>query len=443
MQNFFWHSLKTLALFLFPTLLVAWLWDTHVAVRFYAVCVSVWLILHLIQIGLLLRWLSKPKLSTMPTGVGIWQHIFATLLRQAKSRKKRKQKINTVLQRFYKATAAMPNGVMILNQDGRIEWMNQPAATHFNLDREHDKNGILINLVRIPGFHEFISATDHSEEEEMKIRLPHAGDWRTLSVRALPFEDNMKMIASQDITQLEQLITTRSDFVANVSHELRTPLTIINGFLETLGDDPDIEPKQRQDFIGLMQKEGIRMQNLLDDLLILSRVENDENQEEKEEIHLSALCRQLTEAAQSLSGKEHIISAEIEPNLWILGVQRDLYNALSNIAFNAVRYTPACGEIRITLAATETEDGHHCIRFSVTDNGPGIAAEHIPRLTERFYRVDKGRSRQKGGTGLGLAITKHVLAEHGTHLEIRSVLGQGSEFSACFPPLDAPVSLSA
>ncbi|MDO5686815.1 MAG: phosphate regulon sensor histidine kinase PhoR [Neisseria sp.] len=439
MQNFFWHSVKTLALFLLPTLLVGLLWGPKIAVELYAVCVSIWLLLHLYQIGLLLRWLRKPKLSAMPSGIGIWQHIFATLQQQSKSRKKRKHKINTVLQRFYKATAAMPNGVMILDADGRINWMNQPAAGHFNLNREQDLHGILINLVRVPGFQEFVEAA--RENEEMKVRLPHVDGQRTLLVTAIPFEDDLKMIASQDVTRLEQLISTRSDFVANVSHELRTPLTVINGFLETLHDDPEVKPADRHSFIALMQKEGLRMQSLLSDLLVLSRLENDDSDEEKEEVHLSALCRQLLEGARALSGGQHDISDDITPNLWINGIQRDLYNGLSNILYNAVRYTPAGGKIHLALSLDET-DGRSAIRFSVRDNGAGIAPEHLPRLTERFYRVDAGRSRQKGGTGLGLAITKHVLAEHDTKLEITSTLGAGSEFSARFAALDAPVMLA-
>lgn len=440
MSPFLWRSLKTLLLFLLPTAIAYLLWDRAAAFEVYALCVSAWLFLHLWQVSLLLRWLRKPKLSKIPKGVGIWQQIFSTLLRHSKSRKKRKRKINTILQRFYKATAAMPNGVVIINEDGRITWMNDLAAEHFHFDKHGDVGGILINLIRVPGFQDFIDHTPSAEE--LKIHLPSPLGDKTIAIHCTRFDKNLRMMISQDISHLEKLNTTRSDFVANVSHELRTPLTVINGFLETFAENPDISEEERQMFIELMRKEGLRMQNLLNDLLILSRLENEDGEEEKDAINLSELSHKLAEAGALVSNGQHTFHQEIEENLWINGISQDLYNGLSNIIFNAVRYTPAFGAIDIILNETEDEEGKPKIRFAVRDNGPGISNEHIPRITERFYRVDAGRSRQKGGTGLGLAITKHVLAKHQTYLQIKSIVGEGSEFYILFEAINPPVLLN-
>lgn len=439
-QNFLWRNIKILLLFILPTILAGQVWGEAAAIKVYACCVSIWLLLHLWQVTMLLRWLQKPKLSTIPKGMGIWQYIFSILLRQSKSRKKRKRKINNVLQRFYRATAAMPNGVVIINEDGRITWLNDLATEHFQLSKTHDIGGIFINLLRLPGLQEFINQA--LSEEELKIHLPNTTNDKIICLSCNRFDKNLRMIISQDITHLEKLNTTRSDFVANVSHELRTPLTVINGFLETFAENPNINEEERQMFVNLMRKEGLRMQNLLNDLLILSRLESDDTEEEKGNINLSELCYKLYEAGKLISAEQHSFTYEVEENLWINGISQDLYNGLSNIIFNAVRYTPSFGTIHISLNETEDEQGKPKIRFAVRDNGPGIPSEHLPRLTERFYRVDAGRSRQKGGTGLGLAISKHVLLKHQSHLQIKSVVGEGSEFYVFFDPINPPVLLN-
>lgn len=389
---------------------------------------SVWLWRHLLYLQRLRRWLASPKLRRSPQGCGIWQDVFDTLLAQAKSRKKRKQQLASALQRFNRAAETMPNGVMILNRDGRIEWMNRLAAEHFNL-QEGDRGDILGYLIRTPEFHRFlqISADD---TRPFKLFLPDARQRpRTLALTRTPFENGADLLISQDISAAEQLNATRTAFVANVSHELRTPLTVINGFLETLADMPDLPREQQQEFIALMRKEGDRMLHLLADLLTLSRLESrTTDSTEYRPLDLSALCFQVAEAASALSQGRHVIEVDIAPDLIMQGIQADLYSALSNLAFNAVRYTPEGGSIHIVLV-TESGVAPPQARFSIRDTGPGIAPEHLPRLTERFYRIDPGRSRQSGGTGLGLAITKHALAEHNTRLEIDSIVGVGSIFS--------------
>ena len=437
MNRFALQCLRTIAVFAIVGIVCGAIWGLGNGLMAFLALLSLWLFAHLWQIGQLITWLERPKPSTIPTGLGIWQQIFNTLMLQAKSRKRRKQKITQALQRFYHASEVMPDGVMILNQEGRIEWMNSVAREHFLLQID-DLGCILANLVRQPEFHHFM--TDDASQHEVKLHLPtRKGLPRTVIVKRTPFDKHLQLLVSQDITPMEKLNQTRSDFIANVSHELRTPLTVINGFVETMQDLPNLPADKREQFLALMKKDSDRMLTLLDDLLTLSRLENFDPTHKLQPINLSALVEQLSQEGMTLSGGKQTFDTIIEPNLWIQGVQLDLYNALSNLVFNAVRYNPEGGHIAIHL---HSSDNAANARFNVTDNGPGIAAEHIPRLTERFYRVDAGRSRASGGTGLGLAITKHALAEHGSRLEVESTVGKGSEFSAEFSLISKPQAVS-
>lgn len=388
-------------------------WITATAV------LALWLAWHLLHIAYLSAWLERPRLASLPRGAGLWQALFAALHRQAKSRKRRKARLQEALSRFRRAAEALPDGVIVLARDGRIEWLNRIAARHLQLDPERDQHAILANLVRQPAFHAFLQNRDARRLQLVIAR-------RALAITRTPFEDDADLIITSDTSAAEQLNATRSAFVANVSHELRTPLTVINGFLEMLGDGL-ISDSQRAESLALMKDAGARMATLLNDLLTLSRLESGEKAPHQA-LDLSALARQIVSDGEALSQGRHHIHAEIAPHLHMNGHAPDLYSALANLVQNAVRYTPAGGDIRIRL----TRDGDHA-RFSVTDTGPGIAAEHLPHLTERFYRVDPGRSRQHGGTGLGLAISKHALAEHRATLDIDSTVGQGSTFATRLP----------
>ncbi|MDO5639480.1 MAG: phosphate regulon sensor histidine kinase PhoR [Neisseria sp.] len=405
-----------------------------------SLCLGAWLAWHLCQIFKLAAWLESPKINRVPQVKGMWSGIFDALLLQAKSRKKRKQKLGSALQRFYRAAEVLPNGIVILDKNGRISWMNGLAVKHLNLDPQNDWNSILCNVVRRPEFLEFLGKPLENTEE-IKLSIPKNGGVteRTLLITRSPFQTDEELLITRDISEAEQLNNMRTAFVANVSHELRTPLTVINGFLETMADMPALPPEQTRQFIGMMQKEGVRMQSLLADLLTLSRLESG-RENEHTPVDLSSLVELLSEDGETLSAGKHTIRTDISPDLWISGVYTDLYNALSNLVFNAVRYTPEGGEIEISLKAMPSDNMFMMqpLRFAVKDNGPGIAAEHIPHLTERFYRVDKGRSRQSGGTGLGLAIVKHALAEHHTMLEINSEVGGGSEFAVVFKQVPPP-----
>lgn len=397
-----------------------------------------WLAGYWYHLFKLVRWLERPKLRNVPQGIGIWNNIFNTLMLQARSRKKRKQKLGVALLRFNRIAETIPEGVLILGQDGHVQWLNHLAAIHLNLVAEQDNNSMLADLIENSDFRRFL---DEPATESVNIKLTleniNSGLPRVLNIIRTPFDEQATLIITQDITAAEQLNATRTAFVANVSHELRTPLTVINGFLETLTDMPDLPQEQRQSFIALMSKEGARMNHLLADLLTLSRLENQVvSSVRKQPVNLSTLAEQVVYEAEILSENKHHFICEIAADIWIEGIQQDLYNAFSNLLFNAVRYTPQCGTITIRLYSEQDENNYQQTVFQVSDTGPGIAAEHIPHLTERFYRVDSGRSRESGGTGLGLAIAKHALAEHGGKLQIESITGKGSTFSAILPQMN-------
>lgn len=404
-----------------------------------------WLAGYWYHLFKLVRWLERPKLRNVPQGIGIWNNIFNTLMLQARSRKKRKQKLGVALLRFNRIAETIPEGVLILGQDGHVQWLNHLAAIHLNLVAEQDNKSMLANLIENSDFRRFL---DEPVTESVNIKLTlenmNSGLPRVLNIIRTPFDEQATLIITQDITAAEQVNATRTAFVANVSHELRTPLTVINGFLETLTDMPDLPQEQRQSFIALMSKEGARMNHLLADLLTLSRLENQVvSSVRKQPVNLSTLAEQVVFEAEILSENKHHFICEIAADIWIEGIQQDLYNAFSNLLFNAVRYTPQYGTITIRLYSEQDseqdENNYQQTVFQVSDTGPGIAAEHIPHLTERFYRVDSGRSRQSGGTGLGLAIAKYALAEHGGKLQIESIAGHGSTFSAVLPQMNNKV----
>ena len=250
----------------------------------------------------------------------------------------------------------------------------------------------------------------------------------TLAIQLVPFGEDLKLLISRDITRFEQVETMRRDFIANVSHELRTPLTVVGGFLESLEDYTELSEEDRAHFFQLMRDQTLRMQRLVEDLLTLSRLESAANPLQEEPVRIPQLLQQLQAEAQSLSQGRHQINLEVSSESGLFGSESELRSALGNLISNAVRYTPQGGEISVRWTV-ENDEG----RFSVKDSGIGIEAQHIPRLTERFYRIDRSRSRETGGTGLGLSIVKHVLTRHQARLEINSAVGQGSTFCVIFP----------
>ncbi|WP_333584195.1 phosphate regulon sensor histidine kinase PhoR [Rivihabitans pingtungensis] len=379
---------------------------------------------HLYYLDKLLAWLDNPAPERTPEGMGGWQDVFSALYRQSRQQTMAQKKLSSALERFINAGEAMPDGVVVLDEHDRIEWLNPMAVDHFQLDRKRDVGNMVANLVRQPGFHDYLLAQNYSQPLILRLSQPVE---QVLAVQLVPFDSTRKLLISRDITQLDRVQTVHRDFVANVSHELRTPLTVIGGFLETLADMDAPEPDVTRQFLPMMMEQAKRMQSLVEDLLTLSRLENGSKTASQEKVDMTALLNTLRVEAEGLSqGRHQIILGDCDAaNLW--GNANELHSAFGNLVSNAVRYTPEGGRIRLDW---RLDKGRGV--FSVSDTGIGIAPQHIPRLTERFYRVDRGRSRGTGGTGLGLAIVKHVLARHHARLDVHSELERGSTFSVWF-----------
>ena len=377
------------------------------------------------QLTVLDKWLQG-KQSTLPDRSGQWGDVFARLTRLMRDQSQSYQQINFALERLQRATSAMPEGVVIMDEIDRIEWCNPVAEKHLGINSNLDAGQHITHLVRQTQFTEYLAAHNYSEPLIIK-QSRHQG--LTLSLQFVPYGDKQKLLISRDVTRLERVQTMRRDFVANVSHELRTPLTVIGGFLETLSEEgSSADPETSKWALTLMMDQTKRMQRLVEDLLTLSRLEDTENLAREANINIPEMLRELYHEAQSLSAGRHRIRLNLDTDAKLLGSMDELRSAFGNLVSNAIRYTVDGGEISLNWAI---RDGQGV--FSVQDSGIGIEAEHIPRLTERFYRVDRGRSRETGGTGLGLAIVKHVLTCHQAKLEIVSEPGKGSCFSARFP----------
>ncbi|MGQ0525427.1 MAG: phosphate regulon sensor histidine kinase PhoR [Betaproteobacteria bacterium] len=382
------------------------------------------LVHHLRHIDALVAWLAKPQPGQVPEGYGVWDEIFALLYRFERAAARQERQLTDAVGRWRQAGQALPDGVVILNDENRIEWCNEVAEGHFGLNARGDVGQPITNLVRHPNFVAYASAGDFAKP--VQIRAGNSGRV-LLAVQLIPYGEDRKLLLSRDITQLEMLETTRRDFVANVSHELRTPLTVLSGFLETVRE-LKLDPQRTRDYLQLMEEQTRRMQRLVDDLLTLSTIESAPEPSRDEHVGMSRLLAKLEADAEALSGGRHRIVLEAAEGYDLAGSEGELSSAFGNLVSNAIRYTPAGGEVRLIWRASP--DG---AQFTVEDSGIGIEAHHIPRLTERFYRVDRGRSRETGGTGLGLAIVKHALLRHQSTLEIHSEPGRGSRFTASFP----------
>lgn len=387
------------------------------------------LISQLRQRNALRAWLEAPDLHKIPDGSGAWRAIFSSLQMLRKKERRQHVELGNALERFRLAAQALPDGVMLLNDRMHIEWLNGSACVHFALDPARDVGTLAGQLIRHSEFQNLMAtyrATPASQST--LLRRGNNGGERVLSVMLTPFADTGTLLISTDVTERVRTELIHRDFIANVSHELRTPLTVITGFLEQFNSDEPPDGKSARNFFGLMAEQTGRMNRLVADLLTLSRLENSDQPPRDEVVDVPALLAALRTEALALSAGKHAIEVVETSAGKLRGSTDELRSAFGNLVFNAVRYTPAGG--KIALAWRLIDDAP---TFSVSDTGIGIPGEHIPRLTERFYRVDKGRSAVAGGTGLGLAIVKHVLARHGGVLQIESTLGMGSTFSARLP----------
>jgi two-component system phosphate regulon sensor histidine kinase PhoR len=371
------------------------------------------------------RLLDAPAYGEVPSAPGIWGEIYYRLHKVAKQWYAQVRQVEQQHSRFIQAIQASPNGVAMLDDHDQIEWCNAISEEHFGLDAKRDLRQHITHLVRQPEFVRYLNS--HHYDEMLVMR--GMGDKRqnVLSVQVFAYGENRKLVLSADITELERTDSMRRDFVANVSHELKTPLTVLSGFLETMRELPLAE-KERARYLELMEQQASRMRHIVDDLLALAKLEGDAKPPNDQVVDMRAVLRHLRADAESLSGEEHHgITFEVDERLTITGIETEILSALGNLVTNAIRYTPAGGTIRVDWHLV----GGGAV-FSVTDSGFGIPAADIPRLTERFYRVDRSRSRDTGGTGLGLAIVKHVLQRHDAVLDVKSDEGRGSTFTVRF-----------
>lgn len=425
MQDFWFRVTQPV---LFGGIFAAILWGVFsatVALSFLLLVLLVTMAYRARQLYKLGLWLGDPKPETIPEADGLWDEIFSLLYKMVKQHNQTKQELAAELQHIEQATAALPEGVLILNEANRIEWCNPLAQQHFGLDAQRDFMQDITYLVRQPEFIEYLSSSDFSEPLVMS---PARHDDMVLSIKVISYAGDKRLMISRDITQLERIEAMRRDFVANVSHELRTPLTVVNGYVENLIDMPDISREQQGRALQLMAEQTRRMECLVSDLLTLSRLESEHNHLREETVELGSLLDEVYREGLSLSNGRHTLKVEVARTISLQGSRDELHSAFGNLVSNAIRYTPEGGEILLRLG----ERGGQAV-FSVQDSGIGIAAQHLPRLTERFYRIDRSRSRETGGTGLGLAIVKHIAMRHQAKLEVLSEEGQGSTFSLVFP----------
>jgi len=395
-----------------------------------------WSIFQQYKLNRLLKWLHRGEFSLRPTRVGDLELVVDKVVRLHRRQQQLNQQSLQRLNDFLSAIQASPNGVLLLDDQLRIEWCNQTAAHHLGIDMQRDVLQLIGNLVRDPLFSQYLKDQNTSEELVIQARDSRPESPRKISLQLFPYGEGRRLLLSRDITQIEQAEVMRRDFVANVSHEIRTPLTVLAGFIETLLTLPVTEV-ERNGYLELMSQQSNRMQTLVNDLLTLSKLEGSPVPSKTEWTPVMVLWQQCEQEARSLSAllyPEHAQSISFlmddsVKEIEIAGSRNELLSAMTNLVSNAVRYTPEEGSIAVKFVL-KTGDG---IEFSVEDSGPGIAPEHIPRLTERFYRVDRSRSRESGGTGLGLAIVKHVAQRHDSKFSISSQLGKGSCFSLKIP----------
>ncbi len=375
----------------------------------------------------LLGWLRDRKEHPAPDVPGVFEAICSEIDFLRTRHRRRKRKLATLLKQFEDATSALPDATVILGPDGEICWANTAARNQLGIRWPDDGRQRLTNLVRHP---DVATLLESHTAADTTVDIPSPIDPGVqLSLRLVPYAEDMRLFVARDVTRLHRLSQMRSDFVANVSHELRTPLTVISGYLQSLRAQERQCPEAWKPVFSQMQAQTDRMTSVIQDLLLISRLESERSTLHGEPVSVPEMLKRIHGEAQTLSGdRRHLFSLEADPTLHLLGSESELDCAFSNLVTNAVQYTQPRGFIRIRWYGDEA--GAH---FAVEDNGIGIPEQHLPRITERFYRVDAGRSRESGGTGLGLSIVKHVLNRHDASLHIGSVIGKGSLFRCDFP----------
>jgi two-component system phosphate regulon sensor histidine kinase PhoR len=397
-----------------------------------------WLIaLSILAYSLLSSYINQARLDVFAKGAGIsslsgfgaaWSEIFFRLQRVISGLRKDIEQVERQHKRFIEAFQASPNGIVMLDDQDQIEWCNAIAEQFLEIQFKRDALQRIHYIVRKPEFVQYMM----SRQFEEPVVLEKMGSAASLILRlqVFPFSENRRLILIQDITDLSKAEAMRRDFVANVSHEMRTPLTVMMGFLETV-QTLELPPEQKAQYLEMMMDQGRRMKNLVEDLLTLANLEANTQPAPMLSISMSYMMSLIKNDAYALSQGKHSLNFDLKTPCNLFGEEREVLSAFSNLVSNAIRYTPNVGSVSATWSVNAAGEGE----FTVTDTGPGISSEHIPRLTERFYRVDRSRSRETGGTGLGLAIVKHVANRHQANLVIESTPGRGSTFILRFPPV--------
>ncbi|MDZ7851520.1 MAG: phosphate regulon sensor histidine kinase PhoR [Halomonas sp.] len=400
-------------------------WPLSATVAGIAAGLLLCLAFHLRQLHALYQWLTLRPQEEPPAASGLWGELFDRLYRYQKSQRLTQQRLRATLQRIQESSEAMRDSVVMLDHHGDLEWWNSAAERMLGLKPQLDRGQHITNLLRDPRFVNYFHGRDYREP----LTLPSPIDESMiLQFQITLYGDDERLVMARDITRLHRLEQMRRDFVANVSHELRTPLTVLAGYLETYGDMAGQLPPRMGRGLSQMKAQTDRMQNLVNDLLLLSRLEIDQGGRDDAPLAMGELLKSVQNDAMALSEGRQSIKVEVEEPRALVGSEQEIRSALSNLAFNAVRYA---GEGRHIVLRWRPRGEGACLE--VEDDGEGIDPVHLPRLTERFYRVDKGRSTATGGTGLGLAIVKHVLLRHDARLEIDSHPGRGATFRCLFP----------
>ncbi|WP_105719081.1 phosphate regulon sensor histidine kinase PhoR [Cronobacter dublinensis] len=380
------------------------------------------LIWHFWNLLRLSWWLWVDRSMTPPPGSGSWEPLLYGLHQMQLRNKKRRRELGNLIKRFRSGAESLPDAVVLTTEEGVIFWCNGLAQQLLGLRWPDDNGQNVLNLLRYPEFTSYLRGQAFNRPLHLVLN-----NGRHLEFRVMPYSEDQLLMVARDVTQMHQLEGARRNFFANVSHELRTPLTVLQGYLEMMHEQV-LEGPLREKALHTMREQTYRMEGLVKQLLTLSKIEAAPAMQLNETIDVPMMLRVVEREAQTLSQQKHTFTFEVDPQLKVLGNDEQLRSAISNLVYNAVNHTPAGTHITVRW-----ERAAHGARFSVADTGPGIAAEHIPRLTERFYRVDKARSRQTGGSGLGLAIVKHALTHHDARLEIESTPGKGTTFSFLLP----------
>jgi two-component system phosphate regulon sensor histidine kinase PhoR len=372
-------------------------------------------------------WLWHSKKISPPNTRGVWANIYEGIYATKLNNRNKRKSLGDIIRRFREGTEALPDAALVIDEMGKITWCNRLARIELDIRWPDDTGANIESFIQAPSFADFL----HDQRFELPIELTSPiNPSKVLEIRIVPYAEEQLMLLLRDVTRITQIENMRKDFVANVSHELKTPLTVINGYLEMIPDDGDMPQPMMQKALSEMRSQSSRMQSLIEDLLVLSRIEASAERAFEKLVNVPQMLWQIQAEAEALNrDKQHKIFFDISPILYVYGIETELRSAFSNLIFNAINYTPNNGVIQVTWGF----EGQQA-KFCVKDNGDGISSEHIERLTERFYRVDKARSRTTGGSGLGLSIVKHVLSHHNSKLVIESKVGKGAEFSCRFSP---------